>query len=340
MTTIPLLKSQLKEKGLAVSGTKAELLERLALTANWEKHDSVYFLDRLTSPVTPSVACYDVDGTLITPNDSSKTWSEGIDDWHFREGMLEEVKANQLKGMTILLFTNQARKVNKHVTLARLEKVAIAIGEVVVFVATEKDEYRKPGKGMWQLMREMMEVEIDLSQSFYCGDASGLSGSFSDSDAKFAEAVGLPFRLPLGIEEEQTPKKLDIPLVSGQEMVILVGVQGSGKTWIATNHFSDYTHISKDLQGTSHLKLLKSAMAEGKSVVIDNTNPTVAGRAVYLELAKEKRMSVRIVEITTPLPLCKHRNEMRDKPVPSIAYAMYKKNYQAPTEEEAMVVRV
>lgn len=53
-------------------------------------------------------------------------------------------------------------------------------------IATEDDEFRKPGTKMWELFVEQNEGKADLANSFYCGDAAGRKDGkkkdFSDSD--------------------------------------------------------------------------------------------------------------------------------------------------------------
>lgn len=56
-----------------------------------------------------------------------------------------------------------------------------------VFLATSKDEFRKPETGMWDFfMTEAKttdgEEEIDVAASFFVGDAAGRRFDFSDSD--------------------------------------------------------------------------------------------------------------------------------------------------------------
>ena len=45
----------------------------------------------------------------------------------------------------------------------------------MILAATQKDNFRKPGNGMWNyLQKEANEdVKIDKSKSIYCGDAAG-----------------------------------------------------------------------------------------------------------------------------------------------------------------------
>ena len=62
----------------------------------------------------------------------------------------------------------------------------------------EPDAFRKPATGMWEHFVEHCNggVEVDKASSFYVGDAAGRTQDFSDSDAKFAEAIGVPFKTP------------------------------------------------------------------------------------------------------------------------------------------------
>ena len=57
---------------------------------------------------------------------------------------------------------------------------------------------------MWKYFTAELnnEVEVDLKESFYCGDAAGRPATknkekdFSDSDLKFAKNTGLKFYTP------------------------------------------------------------------------------------------------------------------------------------------------
>lgn len=59
--------------------------------------------------------------------------------------------------------------------------------------------YRKPAPGMWMHFVAELENEgytVDYQKSFFVGDAAGRKSDFSDSDKKFASAVGLNFLTP------------------------------------------------------------------------------------------------------------------------------------------------
>jgi len=57
-------------------------------------------------------------------------------------------------------------------------------------LATDSDNYRKPNTGAWSFFLEILnsgaEGEVDMKESFYCGDAAGrktkLNKDFADSD--------------------------------------------------------------------------------------------------------------------------------------------------------------
>lgn len=75
-----------------------------------------------------------------------------------------------------------------------------------VFLATQSDEFRKPGAGMWDFFVENCNagVKPDLASSFYVGDMAGRVGDVqgggdgapSDTDKGFAAATGIGFKTP------------------------------------------------------------------------------------------------------------------------------------------------
>ncbi|HEX4613785.1 MAG TPA: ATP-binding protein [Urbifossiella sp.] len=75
------------------------------------------------------------------------------------------------------------------------------------------------------------------------------------------------------------------------ELVVFVGLQGAGKTTFFRERFAaTHTHVSKDnFRGNPRparrqRRLIMEAFAAGRSVVVDNTNPTAADRAELIEL--------------------------------------------------------
>jgi len=136
-----------------------------------------------------------------------------------------------------------------------------------------------------------------------------------------------------------------IPAGTAQEVVVFVGFPASGKSTFARKYFvpKGYVHVNQDTMKTKEkcIKAAKEAVASGKCVVIDNTNPGADIRATYIGMAKSKGIKARCFQFETNEDMSKHLNMMREKltggahkHVPRIAYAMYKKNLVAPTASE------
>ena len=73
------------------------------------------------------------------------------------------------------------------------------------------------------------------------------------------------------------------------EAVVLCGLQGSGKTTLYRDRFLDtHEHVSLDVVHTRahEAELLRTCLDEGRSFVVDNTNPTPADRRRYVEPAR------------------------------------------------------
>lgn len=77
------------------------------------------------------------------------------------------------------------------------------------------------------------------------------------------------------------------------ELVLLTGLQGSGKSSFYREHFAlTHTLVSKDQFPNNRNKarrqrqLIQEALQRGESVVVDNTHPTVAERAEVITLAQ------------------------------------------------------
>jgi predicted kinase len=98
------------------------------------------------------------------------------------------------------------------------------------------------------------------------------------------------------------------------EAVILIGIQGSGKsTFYLERFFDTHVRISLDLLRTRHReKLLLSICLEGKqSFVVDNTNVTTADRQRYIVPAKASGFIVTGYYFSSRLDEALARNRQR-----------------------------
>ena len=82
--------------------------------------------------------------------------------------------------------------------------------------------------------------------------------------------------------------------MNAPECVILVGLPGAGKSTFVRARFPTHTHVSKDAfpphardKQSRQDAAIRSALAAGRSVVVDNTNVTPADRAAIIGIARE-----------------------------------------------------
>lgn len=127
------------------------------------------------------------------------------------------------------------------------------------------------------------------------------------------------------------------------ELIIFVGLPGSGKTSFYEQHYkTTHRHVSKDLlPGSSDKKkrqdhLLKTYLEQNESIVVDNTNPTIEERARIVELGKLYGARIVGYFFQASVGECIARNEKREgkKRVPKVAIFTAAKRLKAPTYGE------
>ncbi|KAG7388055.1 hypothetical protein PHYPSEUDO_013174 [Phytophthora pseudosyringae] len=238
-------------------------------------------------------------------------------------------------------------------------------------------------KEMVRVLSAQGEAAIDKEASFYCGDAAGrpkIAGrakDFAATDYKFALNAGICFFTPedlfLGTKQRIhtrpdtwelgfDPKSIALndsaePLLNppsaqaakaDQELVVLVGPPASGKSFFAKTYLSSYVVVSQDELRTvaNCKKKCLEAIAEKKSVVIDNTNRDSRVRKEWIAIAKEKNLPIRCFQMDVDKPLSMHLNTFRSlteqKKIPDVAIHGFYKNLVVPTVKEGFseVVKV
>ncbi|MGY1722677.1 3-oxoacyl-ACP reductase FabG [Blastococcus sp. SYSU DS0533] len=106
--------------------------------------------------------------------------------------------------------------------------------------------------------------------------------------------------------------------MTAPELVVLVGLQGSGKsTWVAEHLAGTHHVVSKDhwpnarRREARQQRLVAELLAAGRSVVVDNTHPAREDRAALIALARDAGVPVRAVWLDTPPEVCLARNDAR-----------------------------
>jgi predicted kinase len=127
------------------------------------------------------------------------------------------------------------------------------------------------------------------------------------------------------------------------ELVIMIGLQASGKTTFARSRFGEtYRYVSKDLLRNNsrparrQRQLIEEAFQQGLSVVVDNTNPTIEERKELIDLGRLYNAEITGYFFAVQLKQCLERNHAREGKarVPDIAIFATLKRLARPSYAE------
>jgi predicted kinase len=127
------------------------------------------------------------------------------------------------------------------------------------------------------------------------------------------------------------------------ELIILIGLQGSGKSSFYRDRLAaTHAHVSKDNfrnnrnPNRRQTVLLEEALGEGRSVVVDNTNPTPADRLPLIALGHHFGARVVGYFFESRVQDCLQRNRGREGKarVPDVAIYITRKKLQRPSYTE------
>ena len=130
------------------------------------------------------------------------------------------------------------------------------------------------------------------------------------------------------------------------EIVIMVGFPGSGKSTIAKKicENENFVHIEGDIYKTP-ANMIKKALEYiplRKSIIFDATNGTSVKRKEYIDFAKKINYSVRCIHVACSYEVAYSQNVQRENNhiVPKIAYHLYSKMFEEPSEDEGFILLV
>ena len=312
----------------------------------WNKTNEYYEASTPNFKMNKKIASFDLDGTLVVPK-SNKKFSVDSNDWKWIfNNVPDKIKELDKSGYSIVIISNQAGiekgKQSGDEWIKKLEDIVKGLNvEMKVFCSTGKNKYRKPIPFIWE---EFFRKDFD-SDSFYCGDAAGRKGDFSDTDYKFALNLGLKFYLPenlflgkaveppeinycFNFKDKNLRKKIKFNFdfnSKDKEIIIMNGFPGSGKSYVS-NYLKEkygYEIINQDTLKTK-AKCKKEAekfMKNKTCLIIDATNPSKETRKEWIDLAKSNvyRSFTKNIE-----------------QIPDIGFNIYKSKYQKPDISEGI----
>ncbi|RBY90904.1 ATP-binding protein [Blastococcus sp. TF02A-26] len=123
----------------------------------------------------------------------------------------------------------------------------------------------------------------------------------------------------------------------------MVGLQGAGKTtWVAGHLAGTHEVVSKDRwprarrREARQQRVVAELLSAGRSVVVDNTNPSPAEREPLVAAARAAGVPVRAVWVDTPPSVAADRNAARTGTarVPEVGLAATRARFAPPTAAE------
>jgi len=124
------------------------------------------------------------------------------------------------------------------------------------------------------------------------------------------------------------------------ECIILIGLPGAGKTTFYRAYFAaTHAHISKDLwphasgRDARQRRAIDEALAAGRSVTVDNTNPTVADRAAITATARAHGANIigYFFDVSTRVAIARNAGRTGRAKVPNVAIFTVAKKLERPT---------
>jgi len=302
----------------------------------------------------------DLDHTLITPK-GKHVFPKSLDDWMWKNNaIVPKLKDMYNKGYEIVIVSNQKKMSGDDVKI-KATMIYDDLKLPFVFISGHSDMYyRKPQLGLWEILIEYIFKDaknIDMPSSVFLGD--------SEADLYFARNTKIKFihtdSFFLGIQDAKFAKIEDTehPLTkwmsntvhnlpplraSSKHLVVMVGSPASGKSYYSKElENKGFLRINKDSMKTDKIaeNAFNAGIKEGRSIVIDNTNPTKETRAKWINAAKKASYHVSIVWMNFPISVVEYLDNYRiakyksqDYHVPLVAMRVYYKKLEVPTQQE------
>lgn len=303
---------------------------------NLQKFGDNMFYTKGILDFTKPFAIFDFDGTIVHPN-GARPFPKDKDDWTYTRKSVKKAIQNIDNTHQIIIVTDQSKLWKIDMIKTVIDD--LGINNIGIVISFEKD-YKKPNTKLFKqfIKRDMKEGD------FYVGDAAGRVEDWSDVDKMFAKNLGISF-IPADqyFEKDKLTDFKENFYKTEPEVVIMVGLPGTGKTYFAEKHFGPYNYaiLDGDIYKTPKkmMKVADEQLSKGKkSVVFVATNVTKEKRKEYIDYAKKKKMKVRCIWLHSPIQQILERNKGRPNPVPKIAIYTANKRFEEPNISEGCEV--
>ena len=277
-------------------------------------------------------AIFDFDWTLVKPK-AGRKFPTKVDDWMYLRPSVPDTIRKAAKNHQIVIVTDQSKPWKVDQIKAVMEDIDVDY-TAIVGVKTQK-----PDTALFLGVFPKFNPE----KAYYVGDAAGRPGDWSDKDKVFATRLGTKFFCPeqvFPLEKQEARPPLEPS--DKKEVVIMVGYPGSGKSTIA-KELKTYHRVDGDAL-KSVPAMLKDAEKHiaAQSVVFDSTTGTKEKREKFVKFAQKHDLPVRVVWVQTPIEVAMDRSKQRESEggphIPAVAFYVYRKHFEEPTEEEGFTL--
>jgi|SaaInlStandDraft_4_1057021.scaffolds.fasta_scaffold06375_2 bifunctional polynucleotide phosphatase/kinase len=305
------------------------------------------------------LAMFDLDKTLVIPKIGKRGFPIDENDWKFiYDNVVDKIRQLSVDHSIMIISNQKGISTGKQPLDGwshKLNDICNVLNvNLCIFASIKNNKYRKPNS-LW--LFDLLPNNVNMFDSFYCGDACGRVGDFSDTDYKFALNCMTKFFTPeqLFLERPEVVPPVIYPNLSkvkkynitikprNKEIIIMVGFPGSGKSYVAnmlSNKFGYYV-VNQDTVGTYSkcVKIVMDHILNNRAVIIDSTNKTKQLRKNWISLANKNGYSARIIHVVTDRHLSKHNNYYRNITsgrdiIPEVVYRTYNKYFEFPSADE------
>ena len=293
--------------------------------------NTIVYLHNEPNLKSNKLAIFDIDWTVIKPK-NGKTFPDDEHDWVWLRKSVPETLENYSKTHQLVFLTDQS----KPWKLNMIQQMIIILNlKAVVLIAMTK----KYKKGNPELFLSVFP-HYDKKKCFMVGDAGGAK-DWSCVDKDFADNIDVKFNKPEEIFPFDEIKEIegDFENKEEKEVVIMIGMPGSGKSSFCKKHLPNYKLICGDIFKTQP-KMIKESKKyiKNHSIIFDGTNGTSKKRKIYIDFAHENNRKVKCIWMNTPIEQCieqiKKRKTEGGHYVPKVALYAYQKYFNIPTENE------
>lgn len=297
-----------------------------------------------TSPLRNKICAFDLDGTLIVYKDGTdpKRYPSESNDYVFL-GNIKEKLIELNREYCIFIITNQM-----NISEAKFQMIQLVVNDLDriphVLIAHRKNNYRKPNPTFLTVLTQLVQNQIDVKNSYYCGDAIGKEDPFipyqwGEDDKNFALAMGFNFVRPIDL----FGKAYFSPYHNGKliyDLILTMGTPGSGKTYVSKDLEKNFGYVRFSQDETGTLTKITSVIIETLKIrpcVLDATFASYQNRKYWIDIAKSLNKTCCILWfIRDGRPF----NSLRENPITHFAYSNYKKTFIDPSNDGVDVIKM